>query len=85
MSHIVPPLLHNAWPERGASALKRITAKPRNRLSQKMLNAHLQVSVKGPESGTQKALVVINLAKEKWLAAKPCRKLTTKVVSVSER
>ena len=31
----------NTWPERGASSLKRIKTKSRNRLSRKMLNAHL--------------------------------------------
>ena len=54
----------NAWPERGASALKRIKTKSRNRLSQKMLNAHLQVAINGPEPGTREALQVINKAKE---------------------
>ena len=75
----------NAWPERGASALKRIKTKSRNRLSQKMLNAHLQVSINGPEPGTREALEVINKAKEMWVAAKPRRKLPKKVVSVLVR
>ena len=30
-----------------------------------MLNAHLQVSINGPEPGTQETLEVINIAKEK--------------------
>ena len=72
----------NASPERGASALKRIKTKSRNRLSQKMLNAHLQVSINGPEPGTREALEVINKAKEMWVSAKPRRKLPKKVVSV---
>lgn len=50
-----------------------------------MLNSHLQVSINGPEPGTQKALEVINIAKEKWLATKPRRKLPKKVVSVLVR
>ena len=49
----------NAWPERGASALKRIKTKSKNRLSQKMLNVHLQVSINGLEPGTREALEVV--------------------------
>lgn len=70
------------WPERGASALKRIKTKSRNKISQKMLNCHLQVSINGPQPGTQKTFEVIKKANEKWLAAKPCRKLPKKVISV---
>ena len=75
----------NTWPERGASVLKRIKTKSRNRLRQKMLNAHLQVSINGQEPGTREALEVINKAKEMWVAAKPCRKLPKEVVSVLVR
>ena len=50
-----------------------------------MLNAHLQVSINGPEPGTREALEVINKAKEMWVAAKPRRKLPKKVVSVLVR
>ena len=50
-----------------------------------MLNAHLQVSINGPEPGTREALEVINKAKEMWVAAKPHRKLPKKVVSVLVR
>ena len=50
-----------------------------------MLNAHLEVSINGPEPGTREALEVINKAKEMWVAAKPRRKLPKKVVSVLVR
>ena len=49
----------NTWPERSAMALERIKTKFRNRLSQIRLNAQLQVSINGPEPGTQKAFQVI--------------------------
>jgi len=76
------PHITNTWPERGASSLKRIKTKSRNRLSRKMLNAHLQVSINGPEPGTREAQEVINKAKEMWVSAKPRCKLPKKVVSV---
>ena len=69
----------NTWPERGASSLKRIKTKSRNRLSWKMLNAHLQVSINSPEPGTREAQEVINKAKEKWVLAKPWCKFPKKV------
>lgn len=50
-----------------------------------MLNAHLQVSINGPESGTREAQEMINKAKEMWVSAKPRRKLPKKVVSVLVR
>ena len=75
----------NAWSERGPGALTRIKTKSRNRLGLEMLNAHLQVSINGPEQGTQEALEVINKAKEMWVAAKLCPKLPKKVVSVLVR
>ena len=56
----------NAWPERGASTLKRIKTKSRNKLSQKMLSAHLQVAINGPEPGTREALQVIKPKKCGW-------------------
>ncbi len=67
----------NAWPERGASALKRVKTKSRNRLSQMMLNAQMQVSINGPEPGTAQARTIVKAAKKIWLAAKPRRKLPT--------
>ncbi|CAC5381649.1 unnamed protein product [Mytilus coruscus] len=38
----------NAWPERGASAVKRVKTRMRNRLKNTMLSALLQVTVNGP-------------------------------------
>ena len=38
----------NAWPERGASAVKRIKTRLRNRLKNDMLNSLLHVSINGP-------------------------------------
>jgi len=43
----------NAWPERGASAIKRIKTRLRARLSNKM-ESLLHISVNGPEVCTEK-------------------------------
>ena len=40
----------NAWPERGASAIKRIKTRLRNRLKNDMLNSLVHISVNGPET-----------------------------------
>ncbi len=40
----------NAWPERGASAVKRLKTRLRNRLLLRMLNALLQIVINGPSS-----------------------------------
>ena len=64
-------------------ALERIKTKFRNRLSQIRLNAQLQVSINGPEPGTQKAFEVITKkTNEKWLAAKPRHKILKQIISV---
>ena len=63
----------NAWPERGASALKRIKTRLRNRTKNDMLNALLQVSVNGPATGTPEAKVVVQQAVTKWLQKKSRR------------
>ena len=39
----------NAWPERGANAIKRIKTWLRNMLKNDMLNSLLHISVNGPE------------------------------------
>ena len=42
--------ISNAWPERGANAIKRIKTRLQNRLKN-MLNSLLHISVNGPETG----------------------------------
>lgn len=66
----------NAWPERGASALKNVKTRHRNRLKNDMLEAILQVTINGPDSNNNlKAEEVIKAAVEKWLKAKDRKKL----------
>lgn len=56
----------NAWPERGASALKRIKTRLRSSLSQEMLAALMQISINGPQLGTSKCETLICMAVDKW-------------------
>lgn len=60
----------NAWPERGASAIKRIKTRLRNRLKNDMLNALLQVSINGPAVATPEAKAVVKTAVTNWLQKK---------------
>ncbi|WAR20733.1 ZN862-like protein [Mya arenaria] len=62
----------NAWPERGASILKIVKTKQRNRLGSSMLEGLLQVAINGPTVEDSKP--VIKRAVAKWLE-KPRRKL----------
>ncbi|XP_053396870.1 uncharacterized protein LOC128556296 [Mercenaria mercenaria] len=65
----------NAWPERGASILKVIKTKLRNRLSIGMLEGLLHVGINGPD--VDHSQPVIKKAVNTWLASKPRRKLET--------
>lgn len=74
----IPEIIHflpvsNAWPERGASAVKRIKSRLRSSLSNQMLEALLQISTNGPAVSETE-----DLAKEAvktWSKTKKRRKL----------
>ena len=70
----------NAWPGRGASALKRIKTRLRNSLKDDMLDALLQVSINGPQ--VSKAKEVVEQAVNLWLEEKH-RKLPKVTASTS--
>ena len=72
----------NAWPERGASAVKRIKTRLRNRLKNDMLNALLQVSINGPAVETPEAKAVVKAAVTNWLQKKN-RRLQRPPISTS--
>ena len=59
----------NAWPERGAGAVKRIKTRLRNRLENDMLNSLLHVSINGPAVSTPEVKVV-KTAVANWLRKK---------------
>ena len=57
--------ISNAWPERGASAVKRVKTQLRSRIKNDMLQALMQVSIYGPNIGECEA--VIKTAVKKWM------------------
>lgn len=63
----------NAWPERGASALKRIKTRLRNSLKDDMLESLLQIAINGP--AVSQAKDVVEQAVGLWLQEKQRRKL----------
>ena len=68
----------NAWPERGASAIKRIKIRLRNRLKNDMLNSLLHISVNGPETGANETKGIIRKAVKRWREKKN-RRMVKKV------
>ena len=63
----------NAWPERRASALKRLKTHLRNSLKKEMLESLLHISINGPPVKESEA--VINKAVALWKEKKQRRKL----------
>lgn len=70
----------NAWPERGASAIKRLKTRLRSSLKNDMLDALLQVSINTPEVNDCQPLIAA--AVKEWLA-KPRRKIA-KVLTAND-
>ena len=65
----------NAWPERGASTLKAIKNRLRNRLGTKMLESLLHISINAPDPCSEEGQKIVKLAVKSWLKRKPRRKL----------
>ena len=65
----------NAWPERGASALKIVKSRCRSRLQNDMPEAMLHVKISGPALGSSKMESLLKQAVEKWLSKKNRKKL----------
>ena len=63
----------SAWPERGASCVKRVKTRVRSRLKNDMLESLLHISINGPEVKDSTALIDSTL--KQWLA-KPRRKMS---------
>ena len=68
----------NAWPERGASALKNVKTKQRNRLGSHMLEAILHVCINGPLPDSTDGQSVIKQAVQMWVTSKNRRRLPGK-------
>ena len=73
----------NAWPERGASAVKRIKTRLRNRLKNDMLNSLLHVLINGPAVSTPEAKEVVKTAVANWLQKKN-RRLQRPPISINK-
>lgn len=60
--------MSNAWPERGASAVKRIKSRLRSSMTNQMLEALLHISINGPP--VSEAQELVEAAVEAWSKAK---------------
>ena len=67
--------LTNAWPERGASALKRIKTRMRSRLKNDILNTLLMISISGPDAKSKQCEELCNEVAKKWKKKKDRRKI----------
>ena len=56
----------NAVVERGASAIKKVKTRLRNRLKNDMLSACLQVSINGPEPNSEECEAILAEASQIW-------------------
>ena len=83
-SHFVPELLRlaevcmslpvsNAWPERGASAVKRLKTRLRSSLKGDMLESLMHITINGPE--VQECESLVKKTVKKWHEVKPRRKI----------
>ena len=70
---ILPLPMSNAWPERGASAVKRVKSRLRSSMTNQMLEALLHISINGPP--VREAQELVKEAVEAWSNAKKRRKL----------
>ena len=62
--------ISNAWPERGASRVKLIKTRLRSRLTNKMLEAPVNISMNGPEANSSECDTLVKKTTEKWLSEK---------------
>ena len=60
----------NAWPERGASAVKRIKNRLRGTMKMDLLNALLMISMNGPTNSSKEAKLIIQKATERYQSSK---------------
>jgi len=68
----------NAWPERGASALKIVKNQCRIHLQNDMLEAMLHAKINGPALGSPKMVSLVTQAVQSWLDKKNRKKLPSR-------
>ena len=66
--------MSNAWPERGASALKLLKTRLRSRMQNDLLNTLLHILINGLAVGSKECEDLIDSAVSSWLGAKTRRK-----------
>ena len=71
---LTPPV-SNAWPERGASALKLVKSRHRSRLKNDMLQCLLHVKINGPDVLSPDAKTIIKMAADEFLSRKKRKKV----------
>ena len=59
----------NTWPERGASAVKRIKSRSRSAMKNDLLNALLHMFMNGPPANSPEAERLINRVVDKYIEA----------------
>ena len=74
LAAIVP--ITNAWPERGASAVKRIKSRQRSTMKNDLLNGLLHISLNGPPFGSPEAEDLLNRVVDKYCEEKHNKKPT---------
>ena len=74
LAAIVP--ITNAWPERGASAVKRIKSRQRSTMKNDLLNGLLHISLNGPPVGSPEAENLLNRVVDKYCEEKHNKKPT---------
>ena len=60
----------NAWPERGASAVKRIKSRTRSTMKDDLLNALLHISINGPPANSNEAENLITRVVDEYVKEK---------------
>ena len=73
----------NAWPERGASALKLLKTRLCSRMQNDLLNTLLHILINGPAVGSKECEDLIDSAVSSWLGAKTRRKCPPKIVNTA--
>ena len=63
----------NAWPERGASKIKLIKSRLRNRMKNDLLNGIMQVHLNGPQMFSKECKDLIQTSVKEWLKQKKRR------------
>lgn len=80
---IVSLPVSNAWPERGASALKSVKTRLRNRLTSSMVESILHICINAPDPTSTEGQHITKPAVQAWIQKKQRRKLPMKKINSS--